>query len=46
MRLPGIGLRQSVCQFGLEQALFDGGKTYKVMLPKDIPEADFWSFTL
>ena len=25
---------------------FDGAKTYKVTLPKDIPEAKFWSFTL
>jgi hypothetical protein len=25
---------------------FDGGKTYKVTLPKDIPAARFWSFTL
>lgn len=25
---------------------FDGAKTYKVKLPKGIPEANFWSFTL
>ncbi len=25
---------------------FDGAKTYKVTLPKDIPQANFWSFTL
>ena len=25
---------------------FDGAKTYKVMLPKDIPESNFWSLTL
>jgi hypothetical protein len=25
---------------------FDGGKTYKVTLPKGIPAAAFWSFTL
>jgi hypothetical protein len=24
----------------------DGARTYKVTLPKDIPEANFWSFTL
>jgi hypothetical protein len=24
----------------------DGGKKYKVTLPKDIPSAKFWSFTL
>ena len=25
---------------------FDGAKTYKVTLPKDVPAAAFWSFTL
>ncbi len=25
---------------------FDGAKTYKVTLPKDIPEANFWSLTV
>ena len=25
---------------------FDGARTYKVTLPKDIPQANFWSFTL
>ena len=25
---------------------FDGSKTYKVVLPKDIPAARFWSFTV
>ncbi len=25
---------------------FDGAKTYKVTLPKDISEANFWSITL
>ena len=25
---------------------FDGARTYKVTLPKDIPAARFWSFTL
>ena len=24
----------------------DGARTYKVTLPKDIPEANFWSFTV
>ena len=27
-------------------SIFDGAKTYKVTLPKDIPAGDFWSFTL
>lgn len=25
---------------------FDGGKTYKVHLPPNVPAKDFWSFTL
>ena len=29
-----------------DKQYFDGGKTYKVTLPKGIPEANFWSFTL
>ena len=35
-----------VRHLGREQQYFDGGKTYKVTLPKGIPEAKFWSFTL
>ena len=29
-----------------EKNYFDGAKTYKVTLPKGIPEENFWSFTL
>ena len=29
-----------------DKKYFDGAKTYKVTLPKGIPEANFWSFTL
>jgi hypothetical protein len=29
-----------------DKQYLDGGKTYKVTLPKDIPEANFWSLTL
>ncbi len=28
------------------RAPFDGAKAYKVTLPKDIPEANFWVFPL
>ena len=31
---------------GCGQAIFRRSKTYKVTLPKGIPEANFWSFTL
>ena len=36
----------SVVANGCRQNNFDGAKTYKVTLPKGIPEANFWSFTL
>ena len=46
MRLPNVG---SQYLFGIVDAdgePFDGGKTYKVTLPPNIPAAKFWSFTL
>jgi hypothetical protein len=46
MRLPDVG---SQYLFGIMDASgkpFDGGKTYKVTLPPNIPAAKFWSFTL
>jgi len=46
MRLTGVG---SQYLFGTKDAngdWFDGAKTYKVTLPKDIPAEAFWSFTL
>ena len=45
MRLPDVG---SQYLFGIVDAdgePFDGGKTYKVTLPPNIPAAKFWSFT-
>ena len=33
-------------QLDADKQYFDGAKTYKVTLPKDIPQANFWSFTL
>jgi hypothetical protein len=46
MRLSGIGSQYLFASLDSNKQYLDGGKTYKVMLPKDIPEADFWSFTL
>ena len=46
MRLTNVG---SQYLFGILDASgepFDGGKTYKVTLPPNIPAAKFWSFTL
>jgi hypothetical protein len=46
MRLPEIG---SQYLFGIDDSSgepFDGGKTYQVTLPPNIPAAKFWSFTV
>jgi hypothetical protein len=46
MRLPGMGSTYLWTMVDAEGNYFDGAKTYKVNLPKDIPAAKFWSFTL
>lgn len=46
MRVPGIGSQYLFAVRDADKNFFDGAKTYKVVLPKDIPEANFWSFTL
>lgn len=46
MRLTGIGSQYLFTYFDANKQPFDGAKTYKVTLPKGIPEANFWSFTL
>jgi hypothetical protein len=46
MRLPGIGSQYLFALTDADKNHFDGAKTYKVTLPKGIPEANFWSFTL
>jgi hypothetical protein len=46
MRLPGIGSQYLFAMLDADKQYFDGGKTYKVTLPKGIPEEKFWSFTL
>jgi hypothetical protein len=46
MRLPGIGSQYLFASVDANKQYFDGAKTYKVTLPKDIPEANFWSLTL
>jgi hypothetical protein len=46
MRLPGIGSTYLWTMVDAKKDPFDGAKTYKVTLPKDIPQANFWSFTL
>ena len=46
MRLPGIGSQYLFAMLDADKQYFDGAKTYKVILPKGIPQANFWSFTL
>ena len=46
MRLPGIGSQYLLAFQDSTKQFFDGAKTYKVTLPKGIPEAKFWSLTL
>lgn len=46
MRVPGIGSQYLMAVVDADKNYFDGAKTYKVTLPKDIPAEKFWSFTL
>ena len=46
MRMTGIGSQYLFASLDADKNYFDGAKTYKVTLPKGIPEANFWSFTL
>lgn len=46
MRLTGVGSQYLLTMADANKQFFDGAKTYKVTLPKDIPETNFWSFTV
>jgi hypothetical protein len=46
MRVTGVGSQYLLNMLDAEKNYYDGSKTYKVTLPKGIPEANFWSFTL
>lgn len=46
MRLTGIGSTYLWTMLDADKNHFDGAKTYKVTLPKGIPEENFWSITL
>ncbi|WP_409560167.1 DUF1254 domain-containing protein [Hyphomicrobium sp. MC8b] len=46
MRLPGIGSQYLLVMSDANKNHFDGSKTYKVTLPKGIPEKNFWSLTV
>ena len=46
MRIPDVGSQYLMGFLDAEKHSFDGAKTYKVTLPKDIPARAFWSFTV
>jgi hypothetical protein len=46
MRSPGVGSQYLMGFLDSDGNPYDGAKTYKVTLPKDIPAEAFWSFTL
>ncbi|MDF7806929.1 DUF1254 domain-containing protein [Pontiellaceae bacterium B12219] len=46
MRIPGVGSQYLMGFLDADKNLMDGAKTYKVTLPKNIPAAAFWSFTV
>ncbi|TYK67107.1 DUF1254 domain-containing protein [Colwellia echini] len=46
MRIPGVGSQYLMSFADSKNEIFNGEKTYKVTLPKDIPAAAFWSFTV
>jgi hypothetical protein len=46
MRLTGVGSQYLVANVDAAGKPFDGAKTYRVSLPKDIPAARFWSLNV
>jgi hypothetical protein len=46
MRLTGVGSQYLVANLDTNGDPVDGARTYRVRLPKDIPAARFWSFTV
>jgi hypothetical protein len=46
MRVPGVGSQYLMGFLDADGNPYDGGKTYKVTLPKGIPARAFWSLTV
>ena len=46
MLLTGVGSQYLIAAVDKNGEPFDGSKTYRVVLPNDIPAARFWSFTV
>ena len=43
---PGQGSDYALAVLDADKQAFDGSKTYKLTLPKDVPVKDFWAVTL
>ena len=46
MRVPGIGSQYLLAMQDADKQCFDGARTYRLTLPKGIPNENFWSLTL
>ena len=46
MRLTGIGSQYIYAMRDSEGTFFDGGRSYRLTLPADIPQSRFWSVIL
>ena len=46
MKLPDMGSQYLVASYDSNKQYFDGAKNYKCTLPANIPENNFWSFTV
>jgi hypothetical protein len=46
MRLTNVGAQYLIANVDADGEPFDGAKTYRLRLPKDIPAARFWSMTV
>jgi hypothetical protein len=44
LKMVGVGSQYGIATVDAEENYLDGGKTYKVTLPNNIPAKDFWSF--
>lgn len=45
-RIVGKGSQYAVAYLDADGNVLDGGKTYRVHLPANVPAKDFWSFTI
>jgi hypothetical protein len=45
-KMVGVGSQYAAATSDSKGQALDGGRTYKVRLPANVPMKDFWSFTL